>query len=212
MTVYEKLMRVQEELKAPKGQDNSFGKYNYRNCEDILEAVKPICKKNNALIVLSDDVSQIGERFYVKAAARFVDAETGEAIVNTAYAREEDVKKGMDGSQITGAASSYARKSALNGLLCIDDSKDSDSTNVGDNTDEEVKEFIPATVDQMRDMISFADAYAEMCTETDSNGVWKLLKTKYGFEHTEDISTELADKIIKQLTIWYNRKKVSGTQ
>lgn len=129
MIVYEKLLEVSGKLKAPKSQFNKFGGYKYRNCEDILEAVKPLCKEVNAVVLLSDDVVMVGERYYVKASAIFVDAESGDRITVTAYAREEDTKKGMDGSQITGASSSYARKYALNGLFDIDDTKDSDSTN-----------------------------------------------------------------------------------
>lgn len=125
--VLEKLLEVQTELKAPKSNYNSFGKYKYRSCEDILNAVKPLCYKNKAVIYLSDDLVYQGERYYIKATAIFVDVETGEKITNTAYAREELEKKGIDGSQITGTASSYARKYALNGLLDIDDTKDADT-------------------------------------------------------------------------------------
>jgi hypothetical protein len=125
----EKLLAIQTELKAPKGQWNDFGKYHYRAAEDILEAVKPMLKEQGVVIFLSDTLELIGDRYYVKAtaSAHLVDGPT--RIEVTAYAREEDTKKGMDGSQITGAASSYARKYALNGLLLIDDNKDSDATN-----------------------------------------------------------------------------------
>ena len=129
MTIYEKLAKIQSTLKAPKGQYNSFGKYKYRNCEDILEAVKPLLAEVKAVVIIGDELELIGSRFYVKATARFIDCETDAQITNTAYAREEDTKKGMDGSQITGASSSYARKYALNGLFAIDDTKDSDTTN-----------------------------------------------------------------------------------
>lgn len=131
MSIYEKLLNIQSELKAPKSQINKFGGYNYRNCEDILEAVKPICKKHNAVVYLSDKLVLIGERYYIEATATLVDVETSETAIVTAYAREEESKKGMDGSQITGASSSYARKYALNGLFDIDDTKDSDTTNQG---------------------------------------------------------------------------------
>lgn len=127
MTVYEKLANVQHELKAPKGQYNSFGKYKYRSCEDILEAVKPILSKVNCVVILQDAVVNIGDRFYIKATAKFIDADSGEETFNTAMAREDTDKKGMDGSQITGTASSYARKYALNGLFLIDDTKDADT-------------------------------------------------------------------------------------
>lgn len=125
MAIHEKLMQIQAELKAPKGQYNSFGKYNYRSCEDILEAVKPLLEKNNCVLVLSDDVVEVGSRVYIKATAKLFDSE-GE-ITNSSFAREANEKKGMDDSQITGTASSYARKYALNGLFCIDDTKDADT-------------------------------------------------------------------------------------
>lgn len=116
---------IQHKLKAPKGQYNSFGKYNYRSCEDILEGVKPLLKKHNLALLINDEVVQIGERYYVKATAKITDGR--EFVIATAYAREPDTKKGMDESQITGATSSYARKYALNALLCIDDTKDADT-------------------------------------------------------------------------------------
>ena len=127
--VYEKLLSVQNMLKAPKSQYNAFGKYNYRNCEDILEAVKPLCKEVKALVYLTDEIVMVGERYYVQAKATFIDVENDGIVCAIAYAREEETKKGMDGSQVTGASSSYARKYALNGLFDIDDTKDSDTTN-----------------------------------------------------------------------------------
>ena len=137
MNVYEKLIAIQSELKAPKSQYNNFGKYAYRNCEDILESLKPLLKEHKSTIYISDEIVTVLERFYVKATVTFIDAETGEKIINTAYAREEEDKKGMDGSQVTGSSSSYARKYALNGMFAIDDTKDSDFTNTttkADNT------------------------------------------------------------------------------
>lgn len=116
---------IQHKLKAPKGQYNSFGKYNYRSCEDILEGVKPLLKEHNLALLIDDEIVQIGERYYVKATAKITDGR--EIVSATAYAREPDAKKGMDESQITGATSSYARKYALNALLCIDDTKDADT-------------------------------------------------------------------------------------
>nr|DAJ68711.1 MAG TPA: ERF superfamily protein [Caudoviricetes sp.] len=116
---------IQHKLKAPKGQYNSFGKYNYRSCEDILEGVKPLLKEHDLALLIDDEIVQIGERYYVKATAKITDGR--EIVSATAYAREPDTKKGMDESQITGATSSYARKYALNALLCIDDTKDADT-------------------------------------------------------------------------------------
>jgi len=122
------LSKIQSELKAPKGQMNKFGGYKYRSCEDILEALKPLLSKHKSTLVISDDIALVGDRFYIKATATFTDAENNQVSVS-AFAREPLDKKGMDESQITGAASSYARKYALNGLFAIDDTKDADATN-----------------------------------------------------------------------------------
>ncbi|MBF1118236.1 MAG: ERF family protein [Solobacterium sp.] len=125
MTFQEKVVAIQSELKAPKGQYNSFGEYNYRSCEDILEGVKPLLKKYGLYLKLSDAVELVGDRYYIKSTATLSDADN--CISTSAYAREQLEKKKMDASQVTGAASSYARKYALNGLLAIDDTKDADS-------------------------------------------------------------------------------------
>lgn len=125
-SIYAALAAVQSELKAPKGQFNKFGGYNYRSCEDILEAVKPILKAHSLALHLADEPAMVGERYYIKATATLTDF-AGQQISSTAYAREPLDKKGMDDSQITGTASSYARKYALNGLFCIDDTKDADT-------------------------------------------------------------------------------------
>ena len=125
--VYKKLLEIQTDLKAPKNQYNSFGKYNYRSCEDILEGLKPILKDKNCTLFISDSTELLGDRYYIKANVKFVDIESGEMIENTSSAREPLNKKGMDESQITGTASSYARKYALNGMFAIDDTKDADT-------------------------------------------------------------------------------------
>lgn len=135
----ERLFRIQQELKCAKNQRNDFGKYNYRSCEDIFEAVKPLLKKEKLILVMSDQIIQLGERYYIEATASLYDYNKNIVAVNTAYAREEETKKGMDGSQITGASSSYARKYALNGLFLIDDVKDSDATNDGSGNEAEIK-------------------------------------------------------------------------
>lgn len=127
----ERVVIVQKELKTPKGQYNSFGKYRYRSAEDILNSVKPLLAVNDLILTLSDELIALGSRIYVKATATLQDCNTANAISVDAYAREDEVKKGMDGSQITGAASSYARKYALNGLFLIDDTKDAEATNDG---------------------------------------------------------------------------------
>lgn len=150
------LIEIQKELKAPKGNYNYFGKYRYRSAEDILESVKPLCHKNGCLLTLSDNVELIGERFYIKATAKITNGT--ESIEVTAYAREEETKKGMDGSQITGTASSYARKYALNGLFCIDDTKDADTdefykqTLVKEESKKKVKESEKKSADELSKM------------------------------------------------------------
>ncbi|MGT2774973.1 ERF family protein [Streptococcus hyovaginalis] len=127
-TLRKKLLNIQRDLKAPKGQYNNFGKFSYRNAEDIMEALKPLLVDNNTICYCKDDyIEHIGERYYLVATIVFADVETDEEITVKARAREEENKKGMDGSQITGAASSYARKYALSGLFLIDDNKDADS-------------------------------------------------------------------------------------
>lgn len=127
MDINEVLIKIQSDLKAPKGQYNDFGKYHYRSCEDILEAVKPLLKELNVSLTLSDEIVNVGDRYYIKAIATLANNESN--ITVTAYAREEESKKGMDSMQLTGATSSYARKYALNGLFAIDDTKDSDDLN-----------------------------------------------------------------------------------
>lgn len=138
MGIHEKLINVQSELKAPKNQRNRFGGFNYRSCEDIFEAAKPILIKHGLTLTVCDEIVQLGDRFYIKATASVIDIETNERIDVAAFARESESKKGMDLAQVTGSTSSYARKYALNGLFLIDDTKDSDTTNEGDG--EKVRE------------------------------------------------------------------------
>ena len=139
MNIYEKLMGIQQELKAPKGNFNNFGNFKYRSAEDILEAVKPLLAKYKTVLLINDEVKSISDtsenkgRYYVEATVTLIDVEKGEKVSSRALAREEESKKGMDGSQVTGGASSYARKYALNGLFAIDDTKDSDFTNTNPN-------------------------------------------------------------------------------
>lgn len=127
MTIYEKLSAIQSELKVPKGQHNSFGNYDYRSCEDILEKAKPICKANKTVLIIEDDIQLVGESVFVAGIATLQDLESNDKIQVKAFARHADEKKGMDDSQMTGTASSYARKYALNGLFNLDDTKDADT-------------------------------------------------------------------------------------
>lgn len=147
LRLIEKVVMVQSELKAPKGQYNSFGKYNYRSCEDIVEAVKPILKQYGIVLNLSDELVLIGDRYYIKAVAGLTDGT--DVIQSTAYAREPQELKGMTESQITGTASSYARKYALNGLLAIDDTKDPDTDEFAKTTEQEPKEEAKVTPKQI---------------------------------------------------------------
>ena len=133
MGVYEKLIAIQNKLYAPKSKFNKFGGYYYRSCEDILEGCKPLLKEINASLYLSDEIEQVGDRFYVKAKATFIDNESGEKIENVAYARESTEVKGMSAPQVTGASSTFARKYALNGLFCIDDTVDDDTEELKTN-------------------------------------------------------------------------------
>ena len=166
MNIYEKLTEVQNELKAPKSKYNSFGKYNYRSCEDILEAVKPILKAKRLAMTVKDDVFNIGDRFYIMATVTVFDCESEEKVTTTAYAREDTDKKGMDGSQMTGSSSSYARKYALNGMFAIDDTKDADSWNTHDkDRTVEKKEAERATEEQVAKLRSLYKGKEDKLTE-----------------------------------------------
>lgn len=143
MNIYEKLVEIQNKLKVSKDNYNEFGKYKYRSCEDILEAVKPLLNELKCMLTLHDEVVLIGDRYYIKACASLLDVEElGTPIIVYAYAREDQDKKGMDQAQITGSVSSYARKYALNGLFCIDDTKDPDATNKHEDTKNENTKYI----------------------------------------------------------------------
>lgn len=180
-----KLMNIQQELKAPKLQYNSFGKYAYRSCEDILEAVKPLLKKEKVVLTISDELQYIGNRYYIKATATLIDTESEATISNSAYAREEETKKGMDGSQITGASSSYARKYALNGLFGIDDNKDSDTTNIQSKEEKEDKKASPKQIELIQKYYQ-------------GENLTKLLEVN-NLERLEDMSINKASEILSKL-------------
>jgi len=149
------LSRLQAELKAPKSQENKFGGYKYRSCEDILEAVKPLLKDTGAILTLTDEIVNIGTRFYVKATATlYLELDGSDFVKVEAFARECETKKGMDESQITGAASSYARKYALNGLFLIDDTKDADTDEHAKQTKEDVKKPVEYMTDEQNAAIN----------------------------------------------------------
>lgn len=178
MNIYEKLLKAQVELKAPKGQYNSFGKYKYRSCEDILEALKPVLDKLKLALFISDEIVEVGGSYkvskkdetvesegrkYVKATITLVNIEKpDEQIKTSALAREEETKKGMDGSQITGASSSYARKYALNGMFMIDDTKDSDSTNTHGKEEKTEDERKKNAIEEITKLANTEDLYNEV--------------------------------------------------
>lgn len=222
MNIYEKLLNIQNELKAPKGQFNKFGGYKYRSCEDILEAVKPICKKYKVVLVLSDEMvvlgdgvsqSQIikddgteqethtmikGQRYYIKATALLTNVEEPlEMVSNTAYAREEENKKGMDGSQITGTASSYARKYALNGLFNIDDTKDAD-------TDEFTKQQQHSNNNEINGEKIITKTQIQALNKSIENAkikdeVVEMILSSYGYGSTSEIKVKDYKQIVEDL-------------
>jgi hypothetical protein len=150
-SIYKKLLDVQTELKAPKGQFNKFGNYSYRSCEDILESLKPLLKQVKATVVLTDEIKLVGDRYYIEATCKFIDIETGDVLENTSLAREDENKKGMDLAQVTGSCSSYARKYALNGMFCIDDVKDADATNNGKEDNNKSHSQVDASARKLSD-------------------------------------------------------------
>lgn len=192
--IYKKLNKIQIKLKAPKSQFNKFGNYKYRNCEDILEALKPLLNEFKTVISLKDEIVFIEGRFYVKATVTLIDSETGEAFSTSAFAREEETKKGQDGSQITGASSSYARKYALNGLFAIDDTKDSDSTNT--HGKEEHKQ------DRVQEFLNSREGMIERLNENLSSDKLKRMLTAYKVEElwqmTDEQLKEACQKIFKK--------------
>lgn len=174
MAVYDKLAIIQKKLKCEKSQYNSFGKYKYRSCEDILKAVKPLLDETQTVLTLSDELVLIGERYYIKATATLLDCEAQttmetKIVSATAYAREDETKKGMDGSQITGTASSYARKYALGGLFDIDDGIDSDTTNTGATKTTRAKTSV-----QSKDKIDFDEIDEQIKNATTVDEVRKI--------------------------------------
>lgn len=171
--IHEKLLSIQCELKAPKNQYSDFGGYFYRNCEDILESLKPLLKNNNSTVVLTDELIYIGDRYYIQATATFYDCENGDSIEVKALAREEESKKKLDSSQVTGATSSYARKYALNGLFGIDDSKDSDNDSIkGEPTKEQLLEEFKNEIKRTKKSATFFMKKAKVEKVEDMTGVF----------------------------------------
>ena len=190
-----RLIKIQQKLKAPKNQHNSFGNYNYRSAEDILEAVKPLLEEQDLAIVIQDDIKNIGDRFYIKATVNLLDAEGKLIAQTTAFAREDESKKGADGSQITGASSSYARKYALNGLFAIDDTKDADATNTHGKEDKPKQ-----TKTTVKTTQATGDIYAGLKATTDSKSALEYFQA-----HVNE-----ADDRTKFTTAWKEHIKQFG--
>lgn len=208
-TFLEKVSLLITELKAPKSQRNNFGKYNYRSAEDILEAVKPLANNYGLVPKLSDEPVMIGDWHYIKATASIKDVKTGEEEVATAYAREPLAKKGMDESQITGTASSYARKYAMNGLYQIDDTKDADT----DEYTEQVKQATPKpiTKTQQQALQKRSDEIAELAKLESKNFFDQITEKKIGYSvdiskiNTEQLAT--LTRYLNELEKYYQGKK-----
>lgn len=193
MAIYEKLLNIQSELKAPKNQTNNFGRYNYRSCEDILEAVKPILKKEKCVVIVNDEIEHVDNRFYVKATVSLVDVESGEIIASSAYAREEENKKGMDSSQVTGASSSYARKYALNGLFAIDDTKDSDVTNSREENESSASQQ-SLIKQQIGEILKVKGIGFDKLTE--------VIKTKFKKQKFDDLTAREQQRLLTEVRGW----------
>lgn len=195
-TLYQKLSRIQAELKAPKNLFNKFGNYSYRNVEGIQEALKPYETKFGVMTILSDSIEEINGRVYVKATATIFDTESGESIEVSAYAREAESKKGMDEAQLTGATSSYARKYALNGLFLLDDTKDADSEEYQTQGKQEPKKATPKKETEVKPL---SEKELQFLTQRYKGENLNKLLDYYHIEKIEDIDPAVARNLIKQI-------------
>lgn len=217
--IFAALMAVQAELKAPKGQHNSFGKYDYRSAEDIIEAVKPLLKENGLFLNMSDEVVLVGDRYYIKATVKVVDVVTGESVQTSALAREAAQKKGMDESQVTGTASSYARKYALNGLFAIDDNRDADTDEYARQTSQSAAgarsqcNAYPSKGSANDDLRSKAmHALSKEMQRVGASGeeVSALCGVKFGKTNSRDLSTGELSKLAANLEAWIAEQMGGG--
>lgn len=217
--IFAALMAVQAELKAPKGQHNSFGKYDYRSAEDIIEAVKPLLKENGLFLNMSDEVVLVGDRYYIKATVKVVDVVTGESVQTSALARESAQKKGMDESQVTGTASSYARKYALNGLFAIDDNRDADTDEYARQTSQSAagarsqRNAYPSKGSANDDLRSKAmHALSKEMQRVGASGeeVSALCGVKFGKTNSRDLSTGELSKLAANLEAWIAEQMGGG--
>lgn len=217
--IFAALMAVQAELKAPKGQHNSFGKYDYRSAEDIIEAVKPLLKENGLFLNMSDEVVLVGDRYYIKATVKVVDVVTGESVQTSALAREAAQKKGMDESQVTGTASSYARKYALNGLFAIDDNRDADTNEYAAQTRQSAAGARPprnaypskgSTNDELRSKAMHALSKEMQRVGASGEEVSALCGVKFGKTNSRDLSTGQLSQLAANLESWIAEQMGGG--
>lgn len=204
-----KLLKIQCGLKVPKNKYSEFGNFHFRSCEDILEAAKPICEENGCVITLYDEITQVGDRYYVRATATIFDIESEESFVTSAWAREEEIKPKLDRSQTTGSASSYARKYALNALLAIDDTADADTLNDAEQKEkqkEKKTEYKPVQK-QPTSSTQYAQQTPKTITEAQRKRLFALgnepdiraVMKEYNIEHTTDIPMAKYDEICKKV-------------
>lgn len=191
MTVKEKLSEIQNKLKVPKNQYNDFGKYYYRNCDDIMEASKPICKELKCVVICTDEIVEKNNRYYVEATAILIDLESDDTISVKASAREEETKKGMDGSQVTGASSSYARKYALNGLFQLDDNKDADTN--------EFHKQVTRNNKNTKNMITSEQVKKLQTLLSKKDGLKEKIYSQLKIKSCKELTEKRATSVIKQL-------------
>lgn len=217
--IFAALMAVQAELKAPKNQHNSFGKYDYRSAEDIIEAVKPLLKDNGLFLNMSDEIVLIGDRYYVKATVKVVDVVTGESVQTSALAREAAQKKGMDESQVTGTASSYARKYALNGLFAIDDNRDADTdeyaaqtrqNGAGARSQRRAYPSKSSANDELRSKAMHSLTKEMQRVGASGEEVSALCGVKFGKTNSRDLSTGELSKLAANLEAWIAEQMGGG--
>lgn len=217
--IYASLIAVQAELKAPKGQHNSFGKYDYRSAEDIIEAVKPLLKDNGLFLNMSDEVVLVGDRYYIKATVKVVDVVTGESVQTSALAREAAQKKGMDESQVTGTASSYARKYALNGLFAIDDNRDADTDEYARQASQNAAGARPSrnaytskgsANDELRSKAMHSLTKEMQRVGASGEEVSALCGVKFGKTNSRDLSTGQLSQLAANLEAWIAEQMAGG--
>lgn len=217
MNIYKKLFNIQQELKAPKNLFNKFGNYNYRSTETILEAAKPLLKENGLILLINDEVVEVGGKNYIKATAKLIDIETGESVENSALAREDEDRKKMDSPQITGSCSSYARKYSLNGLFMIDDVKDSDATNKHGKDDTKPKAENKSLLQEVKEEKEFSGPVSEKYnvknkwTKKEADKVVNLDNKKQVEELNEEVITHTEKIFIysRGFQAGYNQEQVN---